>query len=70
MTTTRQQPTETPHHASYAALRARLDEQIKREKQAGATLADPAWEAPRCVLGHVAATPDACPRCIAERSSR
>jgi len=69
MTTTKA-TTETPHHASYAAMRARLDEQIAREKEAGATLADPTWEAPRCVLGHIATTPDACHICTAERGAR
>ena len=70
MTTTRQPSTETPHHASYAAMRARLDEQIAREKEAGATLTDPTWEAPRCVLGHITTAPDACHICTAERGAR
>lgn len=66
MTTTRR----PPYEASYAALRERIDAQIAKEKQAGATLADPTWEAPRCVLGHITTAPDACHVCTAERGAR
>lgn len=63
MTTTNQDP----HPASYAAMRLRVDKQIADEARAGAERPDPWWQAPRCVLGHIAATPTSCPTCAADR---
>mgnify|MGYP003441235728 CR=1 FL=1 len=63
MTTT----TEAPHHASYAAMRLRVNAKIAEEVRAGAERPDPWWQAPRCVLGHIAATPTSCPTCAADR---
>ena len=63
MTTTKQ----VPHHASYAAMRLRVNAKIAEEVRAGAERPDPWWQAPRCVLGHIAATPTSSPTCAADR---
>lgn len=63
-----QEPMTTPNQeASYAAMRARVDAKIASEQRDGAERPDPWWQAPRCPLGHIAASPTTCPTCAAER---
>lgn len=67
MTTTK----EAPHHASYAAMRERVDAKIAEEVRAGADRPDAWWQAPRCVLGHLlAAHGEECATCTADRGQR
>lgn len=58
---------EAPHHASYAAMRERVDAKIAEEVRAGADRPDAWWQAPRCVLGHIAKSNASCPTCAADR---
>jgi hypothetical protein len=72
MTTTMTTTTkEAPHHASYAAMRERVDAKIAEEVRAGAERPDAWWQAPRCVLGHLLAVHGSeCVTCTADRGQR